>query len=844
LASHRASGAILALVFLFLAALIGLRADSLHAERSAAIARNETAMRNLALVAEQYAHRVFETSALVSGQVAARVATLGGVEALRDDPGVHAWLRELSAASAGDALIVVDAHGTPVATSDVFPAPQVDLSDRRWFQFHAQGGDVLVGSAVLSRLTHEIIFTFSRILRRPDGGFDGAVRVAVHAGFFDQPLSDDIAGSAVIGLFDQEGRVMALTGLTPAQFDTSLKDSPVYRASMADHVGTLHAKSPFDGRERIVAYRRLNDWPVLVSASVPVDAALAPWHRSVRWSIELIGSVAAGLLLLAVVATRIANREERMRSALAVANAALRDSATGLEERVAARTRELMASRRRFRVIFDSTFQLLTLLDAKGVVLEANETALAFLGLQRGDVVGRRLSALPCWPEEKVRKDVAQAVAAAARGTARRAEIMARSANGRLAPLEVALRPVRGADGRIAWLVAEGHDLTELKAAEAQLRESQKMEALGQLTGGVAHDFNNLLMVVLGNLGLLRKRLPPDPRLARLLDGAQQGAERGAALTQRMLAFGRRQELRPEPVDLRDLVTGLTSLLERSAGPTIRVEKDLPAGLPPAMVDANQLELALLNLTVNARDAMPGGGAIRIRVSAAEAPSGAAPRGLLPGRYLALSFTDEGAGMDAATLTRATEPFFTTKGVGHGSGLGLSMVQGLAQQSGGGLRLSSKLGRGTTAEIWLPQAEARITARSDPPAPPKDADAAPPRRVLVVDDDPLVAAGTMMMLEDLGHDPVLAASGEEALARVGSDAALELVLTDHAMPGMTGLELAEQLRRERPGLPVVLATGYAEVPAGAGTWLPRLNKPYRQDELGALVRRLTRAAAA
>ena len=845
LAPHRVSIAILALVLLFLATLIGLRVDSLRADRAATIARNEASMRNLALVAEQYAHRVFETSTLVSGQVAARVAELGGVEALRGRVGIHHWLRDLSAASAGDYLMVVDASGRPVASSNQFPPPEADLSDRDWFRFHARGGEVLLGGALHSRITDEILFTVTRILRRPDGAFDGVVQVAVRTGFFQEPaLSTDFGGGTVIGLFDLDGNVLARTGLTVEQIGISLRGSPVFESMAGRSEGTLHGVIPFDGVERIVAFRRLKDWPVLVTASVPLTDALAPWRLARRWSVELIASVALGVLVLSAIVVRIARREACTRAALATANAALRDAATGLEGRVAARTRELAASETRFRVIFDSTFQLLTLLDADGVVLEANETALGFLGLRREELVGRRLTDLPCWPDDAVRQDLARAVTEAQGGVTHRAEMMARAADGRLAPLEVALRPVRDAEGQIAWLVAEGHDLTELKAAEAQLREAQKMEALGQLTGGVAHDFNNLLMVVLGNLGLLRKRLPPDPRLTRLLDGAQQGAERGAALTQRMLAFGRQQELRPAPVDLAALVAGLKPLLERSAGPTVRVEPDVPEGLPLAMVDANQLELALLNLTVNARDAMPGGGAIRITASAAEAPSPEAPRGVLPGRYVALALSDEGAGMDAETLARATDPFFTTKGVGKGSGLGLSMVQGLAQQSGGGLRLRSSPGRGSTAEIWLPTARAQAAPRSAAAAPTPEPAAAPSRRVLVVDDDPLVAAGTAMMLEDLGHHAVVASSGEDALARLGRDPGFDLVLTDHAMPGMTGLELAERLRRERPGLPVALATGYAEAPAGAGIWLPRLNKPYRQEELGALVRRLTRAEAA
>jgi PAS domain S-box-containing protein len=838
--------AILALVMLFLAALIGLRVASLNEERENALAGGQAAMRTLALVGEQYAQRVFETSDLVTTQLIARIEALGGVGAVRDSLAMHQWLRDLSQRSAGDYLLVVDDTGRPVLSSYLHPPPhEVDLSDRRWFRAHADTGlDSHVGQALHSRITGEALFTYSRRLLRPDGTLDGVAQVSVRAGVFQHPrMAAEFGQGVAMGLFDTDGHVLAQSGLTPSQLDMRLPQEVLARIRAGETAGILPRAITLEGEERIVAFRQLPDWPVVVTTTIPVDSLLAPWWRAVRWSLEVIGTVAIGLLLLSIIVMRLANRETAARTAAAGANLALRQAAAKLESRVAERTRDLAASETRFRVIFDSTFQQMALLDREGRILELNETALGFLGLTRSAAIGQRIQDLPCWADTAAPKALAAAVTEAAAGRPQRGEVAARKRDGHLAPVEVSLRRVADPEGGTAWLVAEGHDLTELKAAEAQLREAQKMEALGQLTGGVAHDFNNLLMVVLGNLGLLRKRLPQDPRLLRLLDGAQQGAERGAALTSRMLAFARRQELRPEPVDLAALVRGMGALLERSAGPTVHMVMDLPDGLPPALVDANQLELALINLAVNARDAMPQGGEVAITVAVAEAPSAYAPPGLGFGTYLRLAVTDTGGGMDAPTLARATEPFFTTKGAGRGSGLGLSMVQGLAQQSGGGLRLTSRPGAGTTAEIWLPcagmGAEPRPTAVLRPAA-----IGVTPRRVLVVDDDPLVAAGTAMMLEDLGHSAHVVTSAEEALAQLGRDVVPDLVVTDYAMPGMTGLELADRLRRERPELPVVLATGYAEVAAGAAPWLPRLAKPYRQEELAALISQLTQARAA
>jgi signal transduction histidine kinase len=377
----------------------------------------------------------------------------------------------------------------------------------------------------------------------------------------------------------------------------------------------------------------------------------------------------------------------------------------------------------------------------------------------------------------------------------------------------------------------------EREAALAQVHEMQKVESLGQLTGGVAHDFNNLLMAVLGNLDLLRKHLANDPKARRLIDGAIQGAERGATLTKRMLAFARRQELKPETVDVPSLVHSMVEMLGRSLGPGVQIATDFEPDLPPTRVDPNQLELALLNLALNARDAMPLGGQLTISAHREQVTVGDVP-GLAPGDYVCIAERDTGNGMDEPTLKRATEPFFTTKGTGRGTGLGLSMVDGLVAQSGGAMRITSQPGLGTTVELWLPISEAAEATRPRPIAVPRIEDSHS-CRVLVVDDDPIVLSGTVAMLEDLGHSVCEAACGKEALELLNEEPSIDLVITDHAMPGMTGTELAIQIRQYWPAVPVVIATGYADVPAEE-LGLPRLSKPYRQQELAELVGRLVK----
>jgi signal transduction histidine kinase len=382
----------------------------------------------------------------------------------------------------------------------------------------------------------------------------------------------------------------------------------------------------------------------------------------------------------------------------------------------------------------------------------------------------------------------------------------------------------------------------EREQALAQLFEAQKIDTIGQLTGGVAHDFNNLLMAMLGCLELLKKRLAGDPTAQRLLDNALKGAERGAALTQRLLAFARRQELRPEAVELPDLIAGMRDLLGRSLGPGITIVEEASEALPPVLADANQLELALMNLALNSRDAMPNGGELTISAGEEKVERGSAV-GLPPGSYVRLSVADTGQGMDAATIARAAEPFFTTKGTGKGTGLGLSMVHGLAAQSGGALRIESEPGQGTRIHLLLPRAERAESKRRRKDA-QTDLDLTARATILLVDDDVLVSDGTAAMLEDLGHAVIEANSAAMALDLLAAKPEIDFVITDHAMPEMTGVEFAKVVRTRYPKLPIVLATGYAELPVGLGAdlRLPRLSKPFLQRDLAHVIAQERRPA--
>ncbi|WP_165923622.1 PAS domain-containing protein [Bosea sp. BK604] len=488
----------------------------------------------------------------------------------------------------------------------------------------------------------------------------------------------------------------------------------------------------------------------------------------------------------------------------------------------------LATERQRADRVWAHSRDLLVTVGADGIYRSVSPAWTRILGHATDQVVGHHLDEFVL-PED--RQDTAGALSRAAAGAD-------------LTSFENRYRTATGEVRWISWHTARegdlvygyGRDITEQKlnaqalaSAEQALRQFQKMEMIGQLTGGVAHDFNNLLMAIIANLDLLKRQVEDDPKTARLIDGAIKGANRGASLTQRLLAFARRQDLDLNPANVTTLVRGVADLITKSIGPEIELRYQLDGAIPHALVDANQAELALLNLVVNARDALPNGGCVTIATDRIDIAGDAH---LPDGSYVRLSVIDDGIGMDEETLARATEPFFSTKELGKGTGLGLSMIHGLAIQLGGALRLSSRAGEGTRAELLLPATEER---RPVPPTlqiePRVDAEAATRRSILVVDDDPLIAMSTVALLEDLGHVVTEANSAAEALGLVEGGDRFDLVVTDYSMPKMNGGQLALALRQMRPDLPILLASGYADLPPGADIDLPRLAKPYDQKQL-------------
>ncbi|WP_245467774.1 PAS domain-containing sensor histidine kinase [Mesorhizobium sp. M7A.F.Ca.CA.001.13.1.1] len=485
------------------------------------------------------------------------------------------------------------------------------------------------------------------------------------------------------------------------------------------------------------------------------------------------------------------------------------------------------------RLVQGVTDYAIYMLDPEGVITSWNSGAERIKGYSADEIIGKHFSQFYT-PEDRERGRPQSALEIAAREGRVEREGWRIRKDGTAFWSHVVIDAIRHEDGELLGFAKITRDITERKKAQESLDQarealfhSQKMDAIGKLTGGVAHDFNNLLMAILGSLELLRKRLPDDPQLLRLLDNAVLGARRGASLTQRMLAFARRQQLDPKPVDLIGLIHGMKDLLERSLGSRAIIETKFPLSLDRVMVDESQIELALLNLCVNARDAMPGGGTIVISTRM-EQVGESKEAGLAPGPYVCLSVADAGEGMDEETLARATEPFFTTKGVGKGTGLGLSMVHGMTEQMGGRLVLKSSRGTGTTAELWLPIATASSEVARGPDVLAEEAIETASLRILAVDDDALVLLNTAAMLEDLGHTVAEAHSAAAAL-RLLEEQPFDLVITDHAMPKMTGLQLSNTIKVQWPNVPVIIATGYAELPGTRDIKI--LSKPFTEEEL-------------
>jgi PAS domain S-box-containing protein len=506
-----------------------------------------------------------------------------------------------------------------------------------------------------------------------------------------------------------------------------------------------------------------------------------------------------------------------------------------LRRQVEEQTAQLVASEAQFRAVFEAALEVMVLLEPDGTVLAVNNRREAWRHNNPAEAIGQKIWDAPtmrAYPQHVAL--MKQAVAAAAKGEVFTTDVKMERDGVSTAYLDVSVQPVRAADGTIIYLLFEARDVTDLKSAQEQLRQSQKMEALGQLTGGIAHDFNNLLTVVVGGLDIITKRAD-DAKLKRYAENALAAAERGARLTGQLLAFSRVQRLEVRPTFVAPLIENMRPLLRNVLGPGITKQFDLDEAMMPVMADPTQLEVAILNLAINARDAMPDGGVLTFSTRPVRI---AGDSDLENGDYIELCISDTGLGMPSAVAERAFEPFFTTKEVGKGTGLGLSMVYGMARQSGGAARIESTPGKGTAVKLLFRKADdavAEVGAASDEPV----GTAVPfaPLSVLVIDDDPDVRGFIVNSLEEQGYRVREASDGRQGLAALERETP-DLVVLDFIMPGLSGADVARQIREKRPEQPILFVSGYSETEAVKRTApdAPVLAKPFRADALQKAVR--------
>ena len=603
----------------------------------------------------------------------------------------------------------------------------------------------------------------------------------------------------------------------------------------------------------------------VVSRSGEVLGGLFFGHSQPGMFTERAERIVAALAAQAAVAidnARLYQTAQHELSARTRAEEELRALNRNLERRAAERGRELAArsalledTERRFRLLVEGVRDYaIFMLDPTGHIVNWNPGAERIKGYRRDEIVGRHFSTFYTEPD-RAKQVPARALETAVRTGKFEAEGWRVRKDGTTFWANVVINAIRDGDGSLIGFAKVTRDLTERRANEEQLRQSQKMEGVGQLTGGVAHDFNNLLTVIIGNLDALQRHLrdsPTDPiRLRHAADNAMRGARRAEGLTQRLLAFSRQQPLDPKPVDVGRLISGMSDLLRRTLGEHVAIETALAGGLWLAHIDPNQLEVAIINLAVNARDAMPDGGRLTIETANVllDEVYAAGQVEVLPGQYVLVAVSDTGIGMTPEVVTKAFDPFFTTKEIGHGTGLGLSQVYGFAKQSRGHVKIYSELGQGTTVKLYLPRwhAQAGATADKEEEA-PQLARGSANETILLVEDDADVRRYSCDALRELGYRVLEAETGAAALQLLDHHPEINLLFTDVGLPGgMNGRQLADAARARRGDLKILFTSGYARNAIVHGGRLDPgvelLVKPFTQAALATRLRNILDAGA-
>jgi signal transduction histidine kinase len=823
----------------FAALIIAGTVAFLAYQRNAELATTEREIRNLSTVLGEQMDRSLQAIQTVQSGLVERMRHEGidssdnFVERMSTAE-VHNLLRaQIKALPYVDKVALVSADGRVINFSAFWPIPKINVADRDYFQALSRDPalDQFVSKPVKDRGTGAWSIFLARKFTAKDGRFLGLVLGAIYVSYFEDYFHSILPRpDSAIALLRNDGTILARYPNASTRTVGSLNPAFPRIAAAADN-GRTGIGEGADGSRAMFAALRLRHFPVLVSVSTTEAAALAGWrHEAI--AVGIIAAIAIGAIaaIMYFVALSILRQIE------------LRNlEASRRAEHAETLLRETIDSIPEGFVVYDSDDRLVmcneayrTLYPGAAAILVPGVTYVEILrhSLASGRVpeaVGREEE----WLAERLRQHRSS-------GYTR----------------EMAFddgRHILAIDRRTESGLTAGIrlDVTALRTAEAQLHQAQKMDSIGQLSGGIAHDFNNLLGTVIGNLDLLAEGIAGDANLEPFAAEALSASLRASELTKRLLAFARKQPLRPQAVDVAGQLSGLRDMLRGMLGETVTLKLDLADSLWPVLVDPVQLESAIVNLAINARDAMPNGGDITVTASNVTfAGDGAAADADAPcGDHVAIAVCDTGGGMTPEVVARAFEPFFTTKPAGTSTGLGLSMVYGFVKQSQGQVKIDSAPGRGTTVVLYLPRAKGRQNVVELPRPAMRQARLPTGREaVLLVEDNASLRQTTVRVLSDLGYRVLEAEDGPAALGILRSGMPVDLLFTDVVMPnGMSGFELAAEACRLRPGLKVLFASGFTEMaahprPSANGNDAPLLTKPYRKDEVAWQVRSLLDAA--
>jgi PAS domain S-box-containing protein len=817
-------------VFLILTSVL---AASLVFHRNAALEDGQRRAEDLAFILSDHFTRT--TSAIDT--------TLSQITLLRRTLGqATVWGPILESARSGVSgvaiLVVLDAKGTIIESTlpQILGQTRAETYLYRRLSGEADAG-LVADPPLRGRLSGQWVIPFGRRLVDGDGAFAGAIVATLEPerlrGFY---RTIDVGREGFISVLHPNRSVLfrepSRTGDTTGEL---ANENPLLAEQRRfPNSGFVRSSLEQGGQIYLSAYRRIINPELIIAVSLAESEVLAAW----RADATIAATVLAGFGILLIIAWRLITREFRARAKVERQIVAQAEELAAAMDRHEQSDAALRASQAQFQSIMDHAPMMFSLRDLEGRFTFINPSYVAFAGHEKDEIIGRTIAQLR---SQEYSDNIAVQDRAVIEG--RRAmqwEMTMSKPNGVRTVLVIKF-PVYDHAGKIVSVGSILADITDQKRAETHLAQAQRIEAVGQLTGGIAHDFNNLLTSILLNADVLATVIE-DENIRPMAEAVRQAAERGADLTRRLLAFGRRQVLEPRPTNVKELLTVMEPLMHRTLGAHIEISSKHATDLWPATVDPGQLENAVLNLAVNARDAMPDGGRITIETLNAvlDAHEAEINPEIKPGDYVVVAIHDTGCGMPPDVVARAFEPFFTTKDVGKGTGLGLSMVYGFVKQSGGHVRLSSEVGGGTVVRLYLPRsAVAGATldaARAAPLALPSGEET-----ILFVEDDPMVRQHTERQIVALGYRVVTAENAAAALAHVEEGCEPDLLFTDIVMPGgVNGRQLAQKLRRRWPALRVLYTSGYARGTLDVdGEQVPSkyvLGKPYRRSDLASKLR--------